>query len=82
MVGALERARAAEARASIEGRTTNGHEWTTNIFFHREEGEERRGECVDTLQWASKGGRRGQCVVGALERAFEEGVFLRHCITC
>ena len=28
--------------ASIEGRTTNGHEWTTNIFFHREEGEEER----------------------------------------
>ena len=25
----------------------------TNNFFYREEGEERRGQCVDTLQWAS-----------------------------
>ena len=54
--------------ASIEGRTTNGHEWATNIFFHREKGEEGRGECVDTLQWASvksreEGGEgRGECV--------------------
>ena len=37
-------------RASIEGKeplmNTNGHE-------SREEGEERRKQCVDTLQWAS-----------------------------
>ena len=34
------------------GRTTNGHEWTTNNNS-REEGEEGREKCVATMQWAS-----------------------------